>query len=64
MNIFTLLAVPFFIYAGDLMVRGGIAQRIVSFAGSLIGHVRGHLASIRAVLDPGGTSQIYHEGYC
>jgi hypothetical protein len=30
----------------------------------LIGHVRGHLASIRAVLDPGGTSQIYREGYC
>ncbi|HEX5932627.1 MAG TPA: TRAP transporter large permease [Pseudorhizobium sp.] len=46
MNVFTLLAVPFFIYAGDLMVRGGIAQRIVAFAGSLIGHVRGGLGQV------------------
>ena len=37
MSVFTLLAIPFFIYAGDLMVRGGIAQRIVAFAGSLSG---------------------------
>ena len=46
MNIFTLLAVPFFIYAGDLMVRGGIAQRIIDFAGSLIGHVRGGMGQV------------------
>ena len=32
MSVFTLLAVPFFIYAGDLMVRGGIASRIVAFS--------------------------------
>jgi TRAP-type mannitol/chloroaromatic compound transport system permease large subunit len=37
---FTLLAIPFFIFAGDLMMRGGIAARIIAFAGSLIGHVR------------------------
>src|SRR5690606_14110410 len=46
MSAFTLLAIPFFIYAGDLMVRGGIAQRIVAFAGSLIGHVRGGLGQV------------------
>jgi len=46
MSVFTLLAIPFFIYAGDLMVRGGIAQRIVAFAGSLIGHVRGGLGQV------------------
>ncbi|OEO29130.1 C4-dicarboxylate ABC transporter permease [Devosia insulae DS-56] len=46
MNIFTLLAVPFFIYAGDLMVRGGIAQRIIDFASSLIGHVRGGMGQV------------------
>ena len=40
-SVFTLMAIPFFIFAGDLMVRGGIASRIVAFAGSLIGHVRG-----------------------
>ena len=46
MSIFTLLAIPFFIYAGDLMVRGGIAQRIVAFAGSLVGHLRGGLGQV------------------
>jgi tripartite ATP-independent transporter DctM subunit len=46
MSVFTLLAIPFFIYAGDLMVRGGIASRIVAFAGSLIGHLRGGLGQV------------------
>jgi tripartite ATP-independent transporter DctM subunit len=46
MSVFTLLAIPFFIYAGDLMVRGGIAQRIVAFAGSIVGHVRGGLGQV------------------
>jgi len=45
-GIFTLMAIPFFIFAGDLMVRGGIASRIVAFAGSLIGHVRGGLGQV------------------
>lgn len=43
---FTLLAIPFFIFAGDLMMRGGIAARIIQFAGSLIGHVRGGLGQV------------------
>ena len=34
---FSLMAIPLFIFAGDLMVRGGIAARIVAFAGSMIG---------------------------
>lgn len=46
MSVFTMLAIPFFIYAGDLMVRGGIAQRIVAFAGSLVGHLRGGLGQV------------------
>lgn len=46
MSIFSLLAIPFFIYAGDLMVRGGIASRIVAFAGSLVGHMRGGLGQV------------------
>ncbi|MBX3573496.1 MAG: TRAP transporter large permease [Mesorhizobium sp.] len=49
MSIFSLLAIPFFIYAGDLMVRGGIAQKIVAFAASLIGHVRGGLGQVNIV---------------
>lgn len=43
---FALMAIPFFIYAGDLMVRGGIAQRLVAFAGSLFGHLRGGLGQV------------------
>ena len=46
MSVFSLLAIPFFIYAGDLMVRGGIAQKIVAFAGSLVGHMRGGLGQV------------------
>ncbi|HEV7368077.1 TRAP transporter large permease [Arenibaculum sp.] len=46
MSVFSLLAIPFFIYAGDLMVRGGIARRIVAFAGSLVGHIRGGLGQV------------------
>ena len=46
MSVFSLLAIPFFIYSGDLMVRGGIASRIVAFAGSMVGHVRGGLGQV------------------
>ena len=49
MNVFSLMAIPFFIYAGDLMVRGGIAQRIVAFAGSLVGHMRGGLGQVNII---------------
>ena len=45
-SVFALIAIPFFIFAGDLMVRGGIAAKIVAFAGSLIGHVRGGLGQV------------------
>jgi tripartite ATP-independent transporter DctM subunit len=43
MQIFSFLAIPFFIFAGELMLYGGIADRIVRFANSLVGHVRGGL---------------------
>lgn len=43
MQIFSFLAIPFFIFAGELMLHGGIAERIVRFANSLVGHVRGGL---------------------
>ena len=46
MSVFSLLAIPFFIYAGDLMVRGGIASKIVASAGSLVGHLRGGLGQV------------------
>ena len=49
MNVFSFLAIPFFIFAGELMLYGGIADRIVNFAKSLIGHVRGGLGMSNVV---------------
>ena len=49
MNIFSFLAIPFFIFAGELMLHGGVADRIVAFAKSLIGHVRGGLGMANVV---------------
>jgi len=43
---FTLLAIPFFILAGNLMNTGGITNRIFQFANSLIGHVKGGLGHV------------------
>ncbi len=43
MQVFSFLAIPFFVFAGELMLYGGIAERIVKFANSLVGHVRGGL---------------------
>ncbi|MEO1089883.1 MAG: TRAP transporter large permease [Pseudomonadota bacterium] len=45
-TVFSLLAIPFFIFAGELMLHGGIAVRLVRFASTLVGHVRGGLASV------------------
>ncbi len=42
---FPLLAVPFFILAGNLMSRGGVSARLVDFAKSIIGGMQGGLAS-------------------
>jgi tripartite ATP-independent transporter DctM subunit len=46
MNAFAMIAIPFFIYAGDLMVRGGIADRLIRFAAGLVGHLRGGLGQV------------------
>ncbi|WP_207471152.1 TRAP transporter large permease [Paracoccus fontiphilus] len=42
---FPLLAVPFFILAGNLMTHGGVSRRLVDFAKSLVGGMQGGLAS-------------------
>jgi tripartite ATP-independent transporter DctM subunit len=49
MGIFSFLAIPFFIFAGELMLYGGIADRIVNFARNLVGHVRGGLGMSNVV---------------
>jgi tripartite ATP-independent transporter DctM subunit len=49
MNVFAMMAIPFFIFAGDLMVRGGIAERLIRFASGLVGHLRGGLGQVNVV---------------
>jgi tripartite ATP-independent transporter DctM subunit len=49
MNVFALMAIPFFIYAGDLMLRGAIAEKLVRFASAVIGHVRGGLGLVNVL---------------
>ena len=49
-SVFTLMAIPFFIFAGDLMYRAGIADRLVRVADAAIGRVRGGLLLHRGVL--------------
>ncbi len=46
---FTLLAIPFFILSGQLMTHGGIAERLIRFAKSLIGTLPGGLALINII---------------
>ena len=53
-NGFALLAIPFFIYAGELMGRGSVAQRLVDFVQGGVGSIRGSLG-VTAV----GTSAIF-----
>lgn len=43
LNSFTLLCIPGFILAGNLMNAGGITDRIIHFANSILGHIRGGL---------------------
>ena len=48
-NSFTLLAIPFFLLAGNLMNAGGITDRIFAFAKALVGHWRGGLGHVNIV---------------
>jgi len=44
MQVYPLLAIPFFILAGTFMTTGGVAKRMIDFANALVGHFRGGLA--------------------
>jgi len=46
---FPLLAVPFFMLAGEVMNTGGLSRRIVNFALALVGHIRGGLGYVAIV---------------
>lgn len=49
MDSFPLMAVPFFILAGEVMNAGGVTANLVRFAQAMIGHVRGGLAQVNIV---------------
>jgi tripartite ATP-independent transporter DctM subunit len=48
-NVFSLLAIPFFILAGEMMGTGGISRRLIEFSNLLIGRVRGGLAQVNVL---------------
>ena len=45
-NAVTLIAIPLFIFAGEIMLRGGISERIIALASALVGRMRGGLAQV------------------
>lgn len=45
----SLIAIPLFIFAGELMLRGGISDRLIAFAGALVGRMRGGLAQVNVL---------------
>jgi len=45
----TLLAIPLFVFAGQLMLHGGISERLIAFANALVGHVRGGLGQVNVL---------------
>jgi len=48
-SVFSLLAIPFFIFAGELMMQGGIANRLVRLAASAVGSLRGGLGVVNVL---------------
>lgn len=48
-NVFTLMAVPFFVIAGELMGAGGISKRLINLSNALVGWLRGGLAMVNIV---------------
>lgn len=49
-NAFTLLALPFFFLAGNIMTDGGISERLVKLAMAMVGHLKGGLAHVNVVV--------------
>ena len=46
---FPLMAIPFFMLAGEIMTKGGISQQIVKIANALVGHIRGGLGYVAII---------------
>jgi len=48
-NNFSLMAIPFFMLTGEIMKQGGVSKRIVDFALSLVGHIKGGLGYVAII---------------
>ena len=48
-NSFTLMAIPFFVLAGEIMGSGGISDRLLKTADACVGHIRGGLAHVNVL---------------
>ncbi|MCX5907017.1 MAG: TRAP transporter large permease, partial [Deltaproteobacteria bacterium] len=48
-NVYTLLAIPFFIFAGNLMNTGGVTDRLFNFSRAIVGHIKGGLGHVNVV---------------
>jgi tripartite ATP-independent transporter DctM subunit len=48
-SVTTLIAIPLFIFAGEMMMRGGISERLIAFASALVGRLRGGLGQINVL---------------
>ena len=48
-NSYTLLAIPLFLLVGNIMEYGEITERLVGFASTLVGHIRGGLGQVNVV---------------
>jgi tripartite ATP-independent transporter DctM subunit len=49
MNAFVLMAIPFFILAGEIMNKAGISERLIEFSNLIVGRVRGGLAQVNVM---------------
>ena len=45
----SLIAIPLFVFAGELMMRGGISERLIGLASALVGRIRGGLGQVTVV---------------
>lgn len=52
-NAFPLMAIPLFMLAGELMIRGGLAERLIELANAFVGRVQGGLAQVTLVSGAG-----------
>ena len=45
----SLIAIPLFIFTGELMLRGGISERLINLAAAMVGHIRGGLGQVNVL---------------